>query len=137
MSENPLVLTEEIINGHVQKLRIDKAINDRFNHIVLKIDFIYKEIFKIDASYNFIYYCDFIAGDKICFRITEPVSKKYSITAPFPISCFWDDADLHINLEMMKSDFVEERTKLKKSLEKIAEEIPETFWQKLVRWFSW
>jgi hypothetical protein len=105
-------LTEDIMRRYVQKAKEDKAIQIRFSHIVLKIDAMYKDIFKI-KDVNFTYACDFLEDDKVCFSAGI---KNTGVVIPFPtlpLSCYWNDADLHINLEMLKSDLIDVYNKAK------------------------
>jgi hypothetical protein len=98
-----------------------------------RINAAYKNAFKIDDSVNLVYSCYFKPGNKILFKVSD--GQGFSAFLPeIDVSCVWNEADLHIAVNMMTSDFTEEYVKIRNAARELEETRPLTFWEKVRGW---
>jgi len=146
--------SQEDVEGFYNKIEearkaveIEKHINERMLAIVGKVDVIYRECYKIDNTHMLYYSYDWTKDKLITFQVQSQVLKTTGkIPGSLPLAAMWDDKELHISMEMMKSDIYDERQQLKKLIEDqkangtfdyaSALQRREKFWAKIKRWFS-
>lgn len=124
--------TQEIAENYIKKVHNEICIENRIKIIADKIDRIFKEIFHVEKiTINYI--CHFKTNNTIIYKMNAPGVTLF--LPEIPASCLWSDTDLHIALEMMKSDLHDEYIKAKKTYHE-SPEAKETFWQKICRGFG-
>ncbi len=122
--------TQDITERYIKNLHNEISIENRIKVIAQKIDQIYKDSFHIEVL-TFNYICHFKTNNTLVYKISAPGFSTF--LSEMPVAVLWSDTDLHITLEMMKSDFCDEYVKLKKARNDFLESTKETFWQKICR----
>jgi len=103
----------------------------RVKTIALRIDAVFKKVYRIDDDVALNYTC-FFTEKKLVFKLTG--GNLAFILPSLPESCLWDDTDLHININMMQSDLEENYNKMKK-LKESEVDVPPTLWERIKSWF--
>jgi hypothetical protein len=122
--------TKDVAENYIKNLHNEISIENRIKIIADKIDQVYKEAFHVEVL-TFNYICHFKTNNTIIYKISAPGFATF--LPEMPVACLWSDTDLHITLEMMKSDFHDAYVKLKKARIDFIESTKETFWQKIKR----
>lgn len=122
--------TQELAENYIKNIHDEICIENRIKTIAHKIDQIYKDALHIEVL-TFNYICHFKTNNTIIYKISTTGFSAF--LSEMPVACLWSDTDLHITLEMMKSDFNDEYVKLKKARISQLENTKETLWQKICR----
>ena len=137
-NEEDSLPSQEIATKFVEDILTDAVMQNRVNHIMVKVDEIYREIFKIKGADIFVYTCVFTEDHKIVFKATDRLTKISCYLPSIPISCLWDNTDLSIHMRLIASDIGDEFRKYKKERNEQLEKIPpKTRWDKFVDLFRW
>ncbi len=124
--------TQEIAQAYLKRINEDVVIELRVKAIANKIDKLFKKTYRVEDEVPFNYTCYFM-DKKLVYKLLG--TNGVSILLPsLPESCLWDDTDLHINMNLMESDIIDNYTKTKKLKDSLTEE-PPTFWERIKSWF--
>jgi hypothetical protein len=122
--------SKEMVDTYTKNIHDEIAIEARVKVISDKLDVVYRDVFKIGEA-ELTYVCFFKRDNTITFKVILP-SGNYFFLPSMPVSCLYDDADLHINVELVRSDLSDEFNKIKKVQKELEEKrlAEETGWTK-------
>lgn len=128
------VPSKEICTSYIKRINEDMLIEHRVKEICKKLNANFVETFHLDDSIAFKTTAYWHHEDKISFKILLPTNVVMT-SCEMTTSCLWDDTDLHINLEMVKSDLQTDYAKYRSFVKKIQDEdMARSWWQKIKSW---
>lgn len=127
-------LTEEIANQYLVRVHDDMLVESRVKEICKKVSELYSDVFRFQDKIPFTCTCYFDIKNRLLIKLR--IAPDYVLsTGELPTSCLWNDTDLHINLQLMKSDFEAEYIKFKKKQKEIDDSKPPSLFKKIKSWF--
>lgn len=126
--------SKDEVNSYVDRLYNELKINDRLHEIGRQCALAFRESYKIEDEISITYSCLFTPEKKIKFKLKTSFGFEI-LTPDMDMSCLWAEPDIHIAINMMKSDFTDDFVKLRNAARELDKNTEPTLWERIRSWF--